>query len=63
MLVAKYVDDKGNARFAELVKAGKVQFGQGQWLLLAEPLHVKPHKRVRWWVPVTFRFEWIRLFN
>jgi hypothetical protein len=63
MLVAKYFDAKGMAHYAELVKARQVQFDQGQWLMLAEPLHVKEHKRTRWWVPSTFRFEWVRQFN
>lgn len=62
MLVAKYTDAKGQTVFAEVVRVAEhVQFDAApRWILLAAPLHVKAHKRNRYWVPGTFRFEWVR---
>lgn len=58
--------NKGGGRIVRLVKYSKVvSFStDNDWLLLEFDIHLPEHKRVnRKWVPLSTRFEWMRVFN
>ena len=56
---------KWNNRYVRLVKySKKVLFSDNDdWLLLQYPLELPENKRRMLWVPLSTRFEWMKVFN
>jgi len=55
---------KWNNRIVRLVKyQNKVSFSDNpDWLLLQYPLELPENKRRLLWVPLSTRFEWVKVF-
>lgn len=65
MHIAKIIDTKGRAIFAEVRRIGAVLFDpRPGWILLSGPLDVVARKRDVFWVhPDDTQFVWVRRFN
>jgi hypothetical protein len=56
---------KWNNHYVRLVKYSKtVSFSDNtDWLLIDYPIHLPENNRYRKWVPLSTRFEWVKVFN
>jgi hypothetical protein len=56
---------KWNNRYVRLVKYSKeVAFSDNtDWLLIDYPINLPENKRYRQWLPLSTRFEWMKVFK